>query len=45
MSKERIFLWALGVVLMGGVTVISIQAMLSKPYDGIASLAFAADDF
>ena len=39
MNIERIFLWGFGAVFIGGATLISAQAMLSKPYDGIAQVA------
>ena len=45
MNIERIFLWGFGAVFIGGATLISAQAMLSKPYDGIAQVAFEAEDY
>ena len=38
-------MWVVGAFLIGGATLISIQAMLSKPYDGIAQVAFEAEDY
>ncbi len=45
MNFERIFLWSVGLILIGGAVLVSAQALLSQPYDGIAEAAFEAEDY
>ena len=45
MKFDRLFLWVIGVILIGGITVASVIAMRTAPYDGDAAAAFAAKDY